>query len=43
MPSSPTTPPAVAYLATTDDGLAAGLPPFDGPREYAGATTVSAR
>ena len=31
---------AVAYLATTDEGLAAGLPPFEGPREYAGATTV---
>ena len=31
---------AVAYLATTDEGLAAGLPPFAGPREYAGATTV---
>jgi ubiquinone/menaquinone biosynthesis C-methylase UbiE len=31
---------AVAYLATTDDSLAAGLPYFDGPRDYAGATTV---
>ena len=31
---------AVAYLATTDEGLAAGLPPFEGSREYAGATTV---
>ena len=31
---------AVAYLATTDDSLAAGLPYFDGSREYAGATTV---
>jgi len=31
---------AVAYLATTDRALAAGLPPFEGPREYAGATTV---
>jgi ubiquinone/menaquinone biosynthesis C-methylase UbiE len=31
---------AVAYLATTDRSLAAGLPYFDGPREYAGATTV---
>ena len=31
---------AVAYLATIDDLLAAGLPFFDGPREYAGATTV---
>ena len=31
---------AVAYLATIDDALAAGLPYFDGPREYAGATTV---
>ena len=31
---------AVAYLATVDDTMAAGLPSFDGPREYAGATTV---
>jgi ubiquinone/menaquinone biosynthesis C-methylase UbiE len=31
---------AVAYLATTDGSLAAGLRCFDGPREYAGATTV---
>ena len=31
---------AVAYLATVDDAMAAGLPYFDGPREYAGATTV---
>jgi SAM-dependent methyltransferase len=31
---------AAAYLATTDQALAAALPHFDGPRTYAGATTV---
>lgn len=31
---------AVAYLRTFDPTLADGLPPFAGPREYAGATTV---
>lgn len=31
---------AVAYLATFDSGLAAGLPWFEGSREYAGATTM---
>lgn len=31
---------ARAYLTTFDPGLAATLPPFDGEREYAGATTV---
>ena len=31
---------AAAYLATTDQALADGLPPFDGERTYAGATTV---
>jgi hypothetical protein len=31
---------AAAYLATTDAQLAAALPPFDGPRTVAGATTV---
>ncbi|MBA2573382.1 MAG: class I SAM-dependent methyltransferase [Nocardioidaceae bacterium] len=31
---------ASAYLATFDDTLAASLPHFDGPREYAGATSV---
>jgi ubiquinone/menaquinone biosynthesis C-methylase UbiE len=31
---------AVAYLASFDQPLAAGLPYLDGPREYAGATTV---
>jgi ubiquinone/menaquinone biosynthesis C-methylase UbiE len=31
---------AVGYLATLDETLAANLPPFQGPREYAGATTV---
>jgi ubiquinone/menaquinone biosynthesis C-methylase UbiE len=31
---------AVAYLASFDATLAAALPPFEGPREYAGATTV---
>jgi ubiquinone/menaquinone biosynthesis C-methylase UbiE len=30
----------VAYLASFDQPLAAGLPYLDGPREYAGATTV---
>ena len=32
---------ASAYLATFDDTLAASLPPFEGPREYAGATSVA--
>ncbi len=31
---------AVAYLATFSEELAAGLPWFDGPREYAGFTSV---
>ena len=31
---------AAAYLATTDQALADALPHFDGPRTYAGATTV---
>jgi ubiquinone/menaquinone biosynthesis C-methylase UbiE len=31
---------AVAYLASTDESLATGLPFFDGPREYDGATAV---
>ena len=31
---------ARAYLATLDPDLAAGLPPFTGEREYAGATSV---
>jgi SAM-dependent methyltransferase len=31
---------AVGYLATMDETLAANLPWFEGPREYAGATTV---
>lgn len=31
---------ARAYLATFDEQLAAGLPFFEGPREYAGATSV---
>ena len=31
---------AAAYLATTDQALADALPRFDGPRTYAGATTV---
>lgn len=31
---------AAAYLSTFDDQLAAGLPCFEGSREYAGATTV---
>jgi SAM-dependent methyltransferase len=31
---------AAAYLATTDAQLAADLPPFDGSRIFAGATTV---
>ena len=31
---------AVAYLASFDATMAAALPPFDGSREYAGATTV---
>jgi hypothetical protein len=31
---------AAAYLATTDQALAAALPHFDGPRTYSGATTV---
>jgi ubiquinone/menaquinone biosynthesis C-methylase UbiE len=31
---------AVTYLATTDEGVAQRLPHFEGPREYAGATTV---
>jgi len=31
---------ACAYLATFDERLAAGLPFFDGPRDYAGATSV---
>jgi ubiquinone/menaquinone biosynthesis C-methylase UbiE len=31
---------AVAYLSTWDEGLAASLPPVDGAREHAGATTV---
>lgn len=31
---------ATAYLATTDQALADGLPPFQGARTYAGATTV---
>jgi SAM-dependent methyltransferase len=31
---------ATAYLATTDQALAAGLPFFEGERTYSGATTV---
>ena len=31
---------AASYLASFDEELAAGLPYFDGPRTYAGATTV---
>ncbi len=31
---------AAAYLATFDEGLAAALPAFDGPRAYAGHTSV---
>ena len=31
---------AVAYLATLQDGFDWRLPPFDGPREYAGHVTV---
>ena len=31
---------AVCYLASFDEALAAALPAFDGPREYAGATSV---
>lgn len=31
---------ATTYLATFDPGLAAALPGFEGPREYAGATSV---
>jgi len=31
---------AVSYLVTLDETLAANLPWFEGPREYAGATTV---
>ncbi len=31
---------AASYLASFDDGLAADLPWFEGPRTYAGATTV---
>ncbi len=31
---------ACAYLATFDESLAANLPPFEGDREYAGATSV---
>ena len=30
---------AVAYLATLQDGFDWRLPPFDGPREYAGHVT----
>lgn len=31
---------ASVYLATFDQALAGHLPRFEGPREYAGATTV---
>lgn len=31
---------AVAYLASSNEGLGPGLPHFDGPREYAGHVTV---
>ena len=31
---------ATAYLATTDQALADGLPFFEGERTYSGATTV---
>jgi SAM-dependent methyltransferase len=31
---------AVAYLASSNEGLGPGLPAFDGPREYAGHVTV---
>ncbi|WP_404387378.1 class I SAM-dependent methyltransferase [Humibacillus xanthopallidus] len=31
---------AAAYLATFDEGLAGALPPFDGPRSYAGHTAI---
>ena len=31
---------AVAYLASSNEGLGPDLPPFDGPREYAGHVTV---
>jgi SAM-dependent methyltransferase len=31
---------AVAYLASLQDGFAWELPPFDGPREYAGHVTI---
>ena len=31
---------AVAYLASSDEGLGPDLPVFDGPREYAGHVTV---
>jgi ubiquinone/menaquinone biosynthesis C-methylase UbiE len=31
---------AVAYLGTLSEDLAAGLPSFDGPRQYAGFTSI---
>jgi hypothetical protein len=31
---------ATAYLRSFRDGVDYRLPPFDGPREYAGLTTV---